>query len=174
MMDTPKLVASPCGLTNLGNTCYINSVLQCIGAVPALRSALGKNNHRSQCQREGYCAACETEAHFETVHQAMEQSVAENELYVVQPRSIAAHVPFLNEDFRLGRQEDAHEFYNALLVGVSSGFVPPGATSLREIDKDTTAIHQLCQGVTASQVVCPKCDYSKISFESFTEGGRKA
>ena len=91
--------------------------------------------------------------------------------FVVQPRRIAGAVSVLNEDFRLGAQEDAHEFYHCFLEAVSSGLLPGSAKSLRETDKATTALHQLCQGVTASQVACPKCEYTKTNFESFAEGG---
>lgn len=90
---------------------------------------------------------------------------------MVQPRRIAGAVSVLNEDFRLGAQEDAHEFYHCFLEAVSSGLLPGSAKSLRETDKATTALHQLCQGVTASQVACPKCEYTKTNFESFAEGG---
>jgi ubiquitin carboxyl-terminal hydrolase 14 len=35
------------GLTNLGNTCYLNSTIQCLGRVPELRQALMKSISRS-------------------------------------------------------------------------------------------------------------------------------
>merc|ERR1740124_1605987 len=35
-----------CGLTNLGNTCYINSAVQCIGYMPLLRSYLVSGKYR--------------------------------------------------------------------------------------------------------------------------------
>lgn len=32
----------PSGLTNLGNTCYLNATVQCLRTVPELRNALSK------------------------------------------------------------------------------------------------------------------------------------
>jgi ubiquitin C-terminal hydrolase len=101
-------MASFVGHKNLGNTCYINSVLQCLGAVPALRAALGNSNHRSVCTREDFCAACETESHFEAVTQAIESSMPGQQPAKVEPKRIAGMVPELNEDFQLWQQEDAH------------------------------------------------------------------
>ena len=158
LMIAPRL-EKPMGHHNLGNTCYINSVLQCLCAVPALRTALGSRNHRSQCEKDhatDYCAACEMEEHFETIQEAQEASKPGEAPFVVQPRPIAGHVSYLNQDFRIGQQEDAHEFLHALLQKAAEASVPASWSGRREVDKDTTSIHQLMHGVTASQVFCPK------------------
>ena len=84
--------------------------------------------------------------------------------------------------------QDAHEFLYTLLRGLNASLVPSTMSHIREADKDTTAVNHLFQLVTASQVLtdsirhcvltslsgqllCPKCNYSNASFETFAQGG---
>jgi hypothetical protein len=37
-----KVLDIPCGLANLGNTCYLNATAQCLKTIPELRDALNR------------------------------------------------------------------------------------------------------------------------------------
>ncbi|XP_054667919.1 ubiquitin carboxyl-terminal hydrolase 42-like, partial [Grus americana] len=55
------------GLHNLDNTCFLNSVLQCLTYTPPLANYLLSGEHSQACRERGFCMMCIMEAHVNKV-----------------------------------------------------------------------------------------------------------
>ncbi|MGO2539454.1 MAG: hypothetical protein ACTH7U_07550 [Leuconostoc mesenteroides] len=51
------------GLINGQNTCFLNSVLECLTYTPPLAQQLLKEQHKKSCRMDGFCALCAMETH---------------------------------------------------------------------------------------------------------------
>ncbi|KAK3138332.1 hypothetical protein QOZ80_5AG0367450 [Eleusine coracana subsp. coracana] len=98
----------PPGLKNLGNTCYLNSVLQCLASTPPLATFCLASWHSNLCKkvfpnRDKECSFCVLERQIARLLRT-EAGALES------PGKIIRCLPLFAEHFRWGRQEDAHEF----------------------------------------------------------------
>ncbi|GAB2225791.1 hypothetical protein Droror1_Dr00021557 [Drosera rotundifolia] len=93
----------PLGLKNLGNSCYINSVLQCLTFTPPLANFCLRYQHSIHCDSLGdHCTLCLLE---KRIVRSLKVDFATD-----VPSKIVKSLNLFAENFVPGRQEDAHEF----------------------------------------------------------------
>ncbi|KAG8068072.1 hypothetical protein GUJ93_ZPchr0005g15468 [Zizania palustris] len=98
----------PPGLKNLGNTCYLNSVLQCLASTPPLATFCLSFRHSNLCKkvfpnRDKECSFCLLERQISRLLRTEAGALD-------SPGKIIRSLPLFADNFRWGRQEDAHEF----------------------------------------------------------------
>jgi len=124
--------SSPNGFVNLGNTCFLNSTLQCLAYLPPFsQSLMAMPDHLStenfQKMSQGKKITLMLRSLFQRAHGSDGQS-QNNHVGAIAPRSLVKAVPSLGSygnrngyKFRTGRQEDAHEFLVHLLDAMHDG-----------------------------------------------------
>jgi ubiquitin C-terminal hydrolase len=182
---------TPRGFVNLGNTCFLNSILQCLAYLPPFCQSLvaiseaktrqknGMNKKLSKGQRVT-SLLCSL---FQRVHGVNGGSTREG---AITPQAIVKALPSLGTcgsrngyKFRPGRQEDAHEFLVHLLDAMHDGElrgagIDQHASGWRDrlpvtrLD-ETTFVHRIFGGYFRSQVRCRKCGYLSNTYDPFLD-----
>lgn len=159
------------GLINVGNTCFLNSVLQCLTYCPPLYNYLVKSDggHSSSCKINQFCMLCEMERHIRRIKSSNGTSI--------KPVSIVQRLKYINKSFQFGRQEDAHEFlryiidhmWKACLLNLD---IHPNNCKSNNLDpriKETTMINHIFGGYHRSQVLCLICHSRSNTFDFFMD-----
>ncbi|XP_019853089.1 PREDICTED: ubiquitin carboxyl-terminal hydrolase 36-like [Amphimedon queenslandica] len=137
------------GLSNMGNTCFLNSVLQCLSYTPPLVNYILSGHHKNKCTHQGFCAMCEYHSHLVRVRKSTG---------VVKPIPIVHNLRVFAKHFRNGHQEDAHEFLRYFIDSLQRiSLIGHQPSKLDVFSKHTTVIHQIFGGYHRSQVKCLKC-----------------
>ncbi|KAK9765736.1 hypothetical protein K7432_005701 [Basidiobolus ranarum] len=148
------------GLNNLGNTCFMNSVLQCLTYTPQLATYLINEGHKKSCKMSDFCALCEMEDHLVNSF-----SNKNNSRGAISPKRIAGKLKSIAKQFRLGRQEDAHEFTRYFLDSMQKSCLYGYDPKLDSRIKETTLVHKIFGGYLQSQVKCLSCGYESNTFD---------
>ncbi|KAL0912052.1 hypothetical protein M5K25_017995 [Dendrobium thyrsiflorum] len=161
----------PLGLKNLGNSCYLNSVLQCLTYTPPLAQFCLSSEHSSLCKRlfankNKDCPFC-----------ILERQIARSlklDGHLDAPSKIQKCLNVFSEHFRWGRQEDAHEFLRYVIDACHNTCLKilkrrstacngsaingnGGKVKKDEVSGTSTIMNQIFGGSLLSQLKCLSC-----------------
>ncbi|XP_077234308.1 ubiquitin carboxyl-terminal hydrolase 21-like [Tasmannia lanceolata] len=161
-LDKPsKTMLSPmgAGLANLGNTCFLNAVLQCFTHTVPLVQSLRSCDHATPCTlgTGGFCVLC-------TLRDHIELSLASSG-GIVSPRKLVENLSHLSSSFQRYEQEDAHEFLQCMLNCLHKCYLDSNSQGQSTSSQDDSFVKQIFGGRLRSQLQCCNCGHSSDTFE---------
>ncbi|GMY33513.1 ubiquitin carboxyl-terminal hydrolase 25 [Fagus crenata] len=151
----------PLGLRNLGNSCYINSVLQCLTYTPPLANFCLKNQHSSLCD-----STSDTDRKRDCPFCILERRIARSlsvDLTLDAPSKILSCLRIFADNFKSGRQEDAHEFLRYVIDACHNTCLrlkklqQHRRSSSSSNSNATSVVKEIFGGALQSQVKCLSC-----------------
>ncbi|XP_062872920.1 ubiquitin carboxyl-terminal hydrolase 2a isoform X2 [Trichomycterus rosablanca] len=170
------------GLKNLGNTCFMNSILQCLSNTHSLRDYCLHNSHRHDLNNNRTNTALMEE--FAKLIQTMWASSGSD---AVCPSEFKTQIQRYAPRFVGYNQQDAQEFLRFLLDGlhneVNRVTVRPRATNedfdhlsdeekgkkmwSKYLEREDSKIVDLFVGQLKSSLTCTECGYCSTVFDPF-------
>jgi ubiquitin carboxyl-terminal hydrolase 36/42 len=135
----------PFGLANCGNSCYANTVFQCLAFTRPLTAYLLEGLHAKKCGlKTEWCFTCE----FERLVLKGKQGKSS-----LSPANILSGLSNAGSPFGLGREEDAHEFMKYVIEKMQSVCIKEaGITTNNRLAEETTLVQLIFGGYLRSKV----------------------
>ncbi|RZC28033.1 ubiquitin carboxyl-terminal hydrolase 20-like [Glycine soja] len=145
------------GLVNLGNTCFLNAILQCFTHTVPLVQGLRSSTHPIPCSghKDGFCVICALRIH-------VERSLAASG-GTFSPLEFVNNLKYFSSDFRRYQQEDAHEFMQCTLDKLERCFLGLKKSNLNF--EDVNLVEKVFGGRLISKLQCSTCDHTSNTFE---------
>ncbi|XP_067928102.1 ubiquitin carboxyl-terminal hydrolase 36-like isoform X2 [Watersipora subatra] len=147
------------GLSNLGNTCFLNSVLQCLVYTPPLAHHLSVGEHKQICKVKDFCMLCILQDH-------LSRSLCGGKAF--KPLRVLQNLRNIAKNLTWGQQEDAHEFLRYVVDSMQKSCLF-GTNGLDTYSKETTLVYQVFSGYLRSQVKCLRCMHASNTYDPFLD-----
>ncbi|KAJ8245506.1 hypothetical protein GJAV_G00271450 [Gymnothorax javanicus] len=173
-----------CGLCNLGNTCFMNSAVQCLSNTPPLTEYFLRDAHQEELNMDNPLGMCGeiAKAYAELVKQ-----VWCGKYSYVTPRPFKTQVGRFAPQFSGYQQQDSHELLAFLLDGLHEDLnrirkkpyiqlkdaegrpdkVVAEEAWENHIKRNDSIIVDIFHGLFKSTLVCPICSKVSVTFDPF-------
>ncbi|NWV85036.1 UBP42 hydrolase, partial [Dasyornis broadbenti] len=156
-MDWQQKRRPGAGLYNLGSTCYLNVVLQCLTYTPPLANYLLSRQHSRFCHQHGFCMMCIMEDHV--------RKVLYSSATAIRPRAVIRDLKFIGQ-FKPDIPGDAYEFLRCTVNAMQRACLNGSSNSDYN---ESTIIHQIFGGILRSRVTCLSCKTVSDFYKAFLD-----
>jgi ubiquitin C-terminal hydrolase len=156
------------GLKNLGNSCFVSAILQCLSYNPPLAQLSLKGTHTSICKgQKDSCFYCLFERHVKDVFSKKDGTGDDP----IAPTAFVSRLRLISKSFKLGKQEDVHEFLREFIEKLQVASLKVGNHIEKHVGMlaQTTLPYQIFGGFLRNKLTCSQCNFSKSIYEPFLD-----
>ena len=173
------------GLQNLGNSCFMNSIVQCMNQIDFLTRYFLKGDWKKEINRANPLGM---EGMVASAYANLLADVWSNDYSALAPRTLRKIIGLFAPQFNNIHQHDSEEFYGFFLDGIHEDLnrvydkpyverlecvgMPDDKAALetwrRHLLRHDSVIVDNFQGMYRSHVTCPKCGRESVRFDVFS------